>query len=146
MAKRGSTGTYVPAATTNRQTYIAPTYDNPDTKTSSNNQTAEVKQSVEKYKQEQALLKESKKEEDSNNNTQNVKDFNNFNSTSKNINNYSQSTTFYPETFAKEKEFTIVEPKKQEPIVNNKSDSTQVVQTPSISQNNKVETQSVIKA
>lgn len=144
---QGSTGTYVPAATTNRQTYIAPTYDNPVTKSSSNNQTAEVKQSVEKYKQEQALLKESKKQENSNNNTQNVKDFNNFNSTDKNVNNHSQSSTFSTEQFTKEKEFTIVEPKRQEPVVNNKPDSAQVVQTPPTPQNNnKVETQPVKKA
>ena len=144
---QGSTGTYVPAATTSRQTYIAPTYDNPATKSSSNNQTAEVKQSVEKYKQEQALLKESKKQENSNNNTQNVKDFNNFNSNDKNVNNHSQSTTFPTEQFTKEKEFTIVEPKRQEPVVNNKSDSAQVVQTPPVAQNTpKVEAQPTKKA
>ena len=143
---QGSSGTYVPAATSNRQTYIAPTYDNPVTKSSSNNQTEEVKQSVEKYKQEQALLKEAKKQENSNN-TQNVKDFNNFNSTDKNVNNHSQSTTFPTEQFTKEKEFTIVEPKRQEPVVNNKPDSAQVVQTPPVTQNNpKVEAQPAKKA
>lgn len=143
---QGSTGTYVPAATTSRQTYIAPTYDNPATKSSSNNQTAEVKQSVEKYKQEQALLKESKKQENSNN-TQNVKDFNNFNSTDKNVNNHSQSTPFSTEQFTKEKEFTIVEPKRQDPVVNNKTDSAQVVQAPPVAQNApKVETQTGKKA
>lgn len=143
---QGSSGTYVPAATSNRQTYIAPTYDNPVTKSSSNNQTEEVKQSVEKYKQEQALLKESKKQENSNN-TQNVKDFNNFNSTDKNVNNHSQSTTFPTEQFTKEKEFTIVEPKRQEPVVNNKPDSAQVVQTPPVAQNTpKVEAQPAKKA
>lgn len=143
---QGSSGTYVPAATSNRQTYIAPTYDNPVTKSSSNNQTEEVKQSVEKYKQEQALLKEAKKQENSNN-TQNVKDFNNFNSNDKNVNNHSQSTTFPTEQFTKEKEFTIVEPKRQEPVVNNKPDSAQVVQTPPVAQNNtKVETQPAKKA
>ena len=144
---QGSTGTYVPAATTNRQTYIAPTYDNPVTKSSSNNQTAEIKQLVEKYKQEQALLKEAKKQENSNNNTQNVKDFNNFNSTDKNVNNHSKSIPFSTEQFAKEKEFTVVEPKRQEPTVNNKSDSAQVFQIPPVAYNNtKVETQPVKKA